>query len=144
MEGLAILGKIIMGIAVVGVIMVVILIIAQWKMFKKAGQPGWLVLIPFYGQYKMYDICWNKKIYWVVLILSIIFNTLDSVLLVSLCSILSIVIYVIFSINLSRAFGFSDAFALGLIFLPVIFYLIAAFSKNEYVGKKNQLFDVNI
>ena len=34
-------------------------VIGMWKMFEKAGKPGWASLIPFYNLYCVYDIGWG-------------------------------------------------------------------------------------
>ena len=49
----------------------VLIIVALWKIFDKAGKPGWHALIPFLNIYDLIQICWTKKIAKAVLIVSI-------------------------------------------------------------------------
>lgn len=68
LEGLtkeeAAIGGAAVGIAVgmliiIGIVWFVFQAIADWKIFTKAGEPGWKSLIPIYNVYVEYDICWN-------------------------------------------------------------------------------------
>ncbi len=131
-------------ISLIVIALCLIIIIAQWKLFKKAEMPGWYVLIPFYSQYKIFDICWSKQMYFVYFVFYALLNLINSGLLSGVLSIIILVLTAIYYINLSRAFGYKDIFALGLIFLPVIFFPIMAYSKNTYVGKENQLCKINL
>ena len=38
----------------------VLLIVAMWKIFQKAGKPGWAAIVPFYNSYVMYEITWGS------------------------------------------------------------------------------------
>ena len=98
----------------------IISIIATWKIFTKAGRPGWQCLIPFYNTYVMFEIAGMNG--WMFLLLCIPF--------------VNIVISIMLVINLSKAFGKSSGFTVGLIFLPLIFMLILAFGKDQYVLNK--------
>ena len=35
---------------------VVLVVVANWKLFSKAGQPGWASIVPFYHDYIVYKI----------------------------------------------------------------------------------------
>ncbi|MBR5738737.1 MAG: hypothetical protein IKY02_01970, partial [Lachnospiraceae bacterium] len=64
-------GIVVLILWAVAIAYIVLQIAAVWKMFRAAGEGGWKVLIPFYGQYTMYKITWNKGIFWVILILTV-------------------------------------------------------------------------
>ena len=96
----------------------VITLVAQWKIFVKAGKPGWACLAPFYSQYCLFDIAWGSG--WLFLL--------------SFVPCVGFVMAIILNIKLAQAFGKGVGFAVGLIFLPIIFLLILAFSKDEYIG----------
>lgn len=49
----------------------VVMIIALWKLFKKAGKPGWHAIVPFLNTYTMFMIAWKKKVAVSTLIISI-------------------------------------------------------------------------
>ena len=40
--------KVYMAFALVGLIIGIILLIANWKIFSKAGEHGWAAIVPFY------------------------------------------------------------------------------------------------
>jgi hypothetical protein len=93
-----------------------LIIASLWIIFTKAGQPGWASLIPFYNLYVMLQIV-GKPAWWLLLFLIPVFNIIPSILLY---------------FDLARAFGKGTGFALGLIFLPMIFLPILAFSDAAY------------
>ena len=80
----------------------VLLIVAMWKIFQKAGKPGWAAIVPFYNSYVMYEITWGSG--WRFLMLLIPFY--------------NIILAIQTQVKLARAFGKSGGFAVGLIFLP--------------------------
>ena len=45
-------------------------IISFWMLFKKANVAGWKSIIPIYSNYKMYDIVWKPKYFWIYVGLS--------------------------------------------------------------------------
>lgn len=96
----------------------VLMIVAQWKIFVKAGEPGWAAIIPFFSTYTLFKITWGSG--WKFLLL--------------LIPIAGLVIWIITMVKLAKAFGKGGGFATGLIFLSGIFYCILAFGKAEYLG----------
>ena len=115
-------------IAVVALVFAVALIIAEWKLLEKAGQPGWKSLIPFYNTYILYQLCWSPNMYWLELgftLGTIIFPVL---------SIGVLVLTVMRMIRLAAAFGKDGGYAVGLIFLCPVFIMILGFGSSTYVG----------
>jgi hypothetical protein len=114
----------------------VIYIIAWWRLFGKAGEPGWKILIPFYGEYVTYKVAWKPIFFWVALGLGVVGGGISVVmpLFAWVISIAGIVLTVLFYINLAKAFNRGGGFVVGLIFLNLIFLLILAFGSSEYVG----------
>ncbi len=100
-----------LGLGIIG-------IIAMWKIFVKAGEPGWAAIIPFYNVYVLFKITWGSG--WKFLLL--------------LIPIANIVIAIITMVKLAKAFGKGGGFAVGLIFLSTIFYCILAFGSAQYQG----------
>ena len=39
--------------------MAVLMIVAMWRIFAKAGEAGWKAVIPFYNTYILYKITWG-------------------------------------------------------------------------------------
>jgi len=98
--------------------MFIVCIVGVWKMFTKAGQPGWGSLIPFYNVYLLLKIA-EKPGWWLVLF-CIPFVNLYALVVVS--------------INIAKAFGKGIGFAIGLILLNVPLYAFLGFGKAQYVG----------
>lgn len=95
-----------------------LIIVANWKLFTKAGKPGWASIIPFYNLYVLFEIVGMNG--WLFLLLCI--------------PIVNIVMMIMLYINLAKAFGKGTGFIIGLIFLPNIFTLILAFGSSQYQG----------
>jgi len=93
-------------------------IICCWKIFTKAGQPGWAILIPIYDAIIMLKIV-SKPWWWLLVII-----------IVPIYGWIVVPIQLIH--KLSKAFGHDVGFTLGLIFLSFIFIPILAFEKNTY------------
>ena len=95
-----------------------IMIICQWKIYVKAGKPGWAALVPVYNQMVLSEIG-GKKDVWGLLPLIPYAGIIWSIWLIN---------------RMAKSFGKEVGFTLGLIFLPLIFYPILAFGDSEYVG----------
>ena len=117
----------------------VLLAIAYWKIFEKAGEPGWKALIPFYNTDSQYKFTWNPNMFWIVLVCSLLGGVLGSTegalsYVGTLFTLASAIINIIAANKLSKAFGHGVGFTIGLFFLNPIFMLILAFSSDEYIG----------
>lgn len=106
------------GSSLVSLVISLLMIVALWKIFTKAGQPGWAAIIPFYNLYILLKIT-GKPGWWLILFLIPLVN---------------IVIGLLVLIALANAFGKGTGFGLGLFFLSPIFFLILAFGDAQYVG----------
>ena len=102
--------------------LVIILIVARWKIFTKANQPGWASLIPVYNALIFLRII--GKPWWLILLFCI--------------PIVNIVFIVLALDLLSKSFGKPVWFTVGLFLLPIIFELILAFGDAKYLGPKEQ------
>jgi hypothetical protein len=91
----------------------------MWKIFVKAGKPGWAALIPVYSTLIELEILGRP--WWFVLLMIFV-------------PIANLVISIIIMLDFARVFGKSVAFALGLIFLSAVFIPILAFSDDKYLG----------
>ena len=94
----------------------VITVVSLWKIFTKAGEPGWAAIVPFYNLYVLFKITWGSG--WKFLLM--------------LIPIVGFVFLFIALFKLAAAFGRSAGFGVGLIFLSYIFLPILAFSNSEY------------
>lgn len=100
-------------------VLLVVYIAAFWKVFVKAGKPGWAAIIPIYNIFILLQIV-GRPIWWIVLFLIPIVN---------------IIISLIISMDLAKAFGKSQVFGIvGLWLFSFIGYLILGFGSAKYVG----------
>ena len=99
-------------------VVMILLIAAMWKVFTKAGQPGWAILIPIYNLYILCKVA-GRPGWWLILMLIPFVN---------------FIIAIILNVDIARKFGKGVGFALGLIFLPFIFWPILGFGSAQYQG----------
>ena len=107
------------GVAAMGIVyllVIVLMIVAMWKVFTKAGQPGWAAIVPFYNFIVLLKIA-GKPLWWLLLLFVPFVN---------------IVVMIMIVISLARNFGKGTGFAMGLLFLAPIFYPILAWSDATY------------
>ena len=95
---------------------IVLLIAAMWKVFTKAGEPGWAAIVPIYNLYVLAKVA-GKPGWWVILMFVPFVNFVIMVLVV---------------LGLAQRFGKGTGFALGLMFLSPIFYPILAWGDARY------------
>ncbi|MCJ8330321.1 MAG: signal peptidase I [Lentisphaeria bacterium] len=95
----------------------IFMLIAWWKMFVKAGRPGWEAIVPYYN---IYVLCCEiaKQPVWVF------------ILCIVPC--VNIAGMILLYIKVAERFGKGPGFAIGLIFLPFIFFPILGFGDAEY------------
>jgi hypothetical protein len=101
-------------------VILVIMLVAWWKVFTKAGEPGWAALIPIYNMIVLMRVI--DRPWWWILGYAI--------------PILNWIVVIVVSIDLAKSFGKSVWFGLGIFILPMIFYLILAFGSAEHVGRE--------
>ncbi|MFC2080184.1 DUF5684 domain-containing protein [Bacteroidota bacterium] len=104
---------------VIYIALVVLYLVSMWKVFTKAGKPGWAILIPIYDIIVLLEIV-GKPWWWLLLIMFVPVAN---------------VIFAIWMLNLlSLSFGKTAGFTLGLLFLSPIFIPILGLGKAEYKG----------
>ena len=108
--------------SLIALVFYIVSVVALWKVFTKAGEPGWTAFIPIVNLYKMCKIAdgngWKFLLY--------------------LIPIVNIVYYILVNIRFAKAYGKSTAFGVGLIFLNIIFVYILAFGSAQYIGPKGE------
>ena len=100
------------------VAVIVAIIAGMWKMFVKAGKPGWACIVPIYNMIVLLEIV-GRPIWWVLLMF---------------IPCVGLVIYIIVLIDLAKSFGQSAAYAVGLPLLGFIFYPMLGFGSARYQG----------
>ena len=103
---------------VIALAIVIFFVVVWWKIFRKAGQPGWAILIPFYNLYVMLKVA-GKPGWWLILFFIPIVNFIIGILMV---------------VGIAQNFGKGVGFAIGIIFLGIIFLPILAFGSATYQG----------
>lgn len=106
-------------VVIIYLIAIVITFVSMWKVFTKAGQPGWAVLVPFYNIYILLQIA-GRPAWWLLLYLIPFVNLVVSIIVV---------------IDIAKAFGKSALFGFfGLGLFGIVGYPILAFGNATYNG----------
>ena len=101
-----------------GLLIALLIIVAMWKVFTKAGQPGWASIIPIYNLYIWCKIV-GRQWWWILLMLIPFVN---------------FIICIILCIDLAKSFGKGVGFGIGLALLGIIFFPILGFGSAQYQG----------
>lgn len=96
----------------------VLVIAGMWKVFVKAGKPGWACLIPIYNVIVLLEIA-GKPLWWIILLFIPLVN---------------FVVWILVAIAVAEKFGKGAGFGVGLAFLPMIFFPILGFGDAQYQG----------
>jgi Family of unknown function (DUF5684) len=92
--------------------------IGGWKVFEKAGKPGWAAIIPIYNYIVLCEIV-GKPVWWFLLFFVPCINF----------------VFIIWVYNLlAKSFGKSEGFTVGLFLLNPIFVMILGFGDAVYLG----------
>lgn len=98
---------------------VVFMLAAMWRIYTKAGKPGWASIVPIYNAYVFLQIA-GKPGWWLLLLLIPGVNLIVAILAL---------------VGLANNFGKGGGYVAGLIFLPFIFYPMLAFGDAQYQGE---------
>ena len=133
-------------ISLIMIAVLVYAIIVSWKLLKKSGDKGWKVLIPVYGQYCLYKAFNSVLYFWLIVLIVILkgvnewlalsyliaystYSILDAVYSVGL-----VISHILVAIRTAKCFRKGGGFAVGLIFLPLIFHSILAFGSAKHIN----------
>ncbi|MCH8527014.1 MAG: DUF5684 domain-containing protein [Kiritimatiellae bacterium] len=105
-------------VLIIWLLVMIVIIAGIWKVFTKAGKPGWASIIPIYNIVVLLEIV-GRPLWWVVLYFVPLAN---------------FVIAILVGIDLAKAFGKGTGFGIGLTFLAPIFYPILGFGSAQYRG----------
>lgn len=90
-------------------------IVGMWKVFEKAGEPGWAAIVPFYNMYVLAKIATGNGLLFLLVLIPIVGAA-----------------YLFYKLGL--AFGKSMGFIVGLILLSPVFLILLGFSEDKYQG----------
>ena len=107
-------------------VVAILLIVGMWKLYSKAGKPGWASIIPIYNNVVLFQIVGLNP--WLLLFMLVPF----------LGTIVILILSIVANFRLAKSFGKGVGFGFGLWFLAPIFYLILAFGNSEYVGPNGE------
>lgn len=146
----------------------IFLFVEWWILFEKAGEKGWKVLIPFYGQYTICKIAKKEKIFWwmlgtviamaVAAFMQIETSTIEIMsrtyvrtasnfssvflhLVFSAEAVLLVILDIKLALAIAKTFGKSSGFGAGIAFLEPIFLGILAFDENVQYVKEERIDD---
>ena len=105
-------------VLIVELLILLLVIVAMWKVFTKAGHPGWAAIIPIYNMYVWCKIV-GRPGWWVILMLIPLVN---------------IIVGIIVCIDMAKSFGKGAGFGIGLALLGIIFLPILGFGSAQYQG----------
>jgi hypothetical protein len=105
-----------MAAMIVWVAFAVLMIASMWKIFTKAGKPGWAAIVPFYNVIVLLEIA-GKPLWWFILLIIPFVN---------------IVVFIMVLVSIARNFGKGVGFAIGMLLLPFIFYPMLGFGDSRY------------
>lgn len=102
--------------------LIVLSVVALWKVFTKAGEEGWKSLIPFYNTYTLFRIAGRNGWWFLAMFVPIV----------------NFVVLVMLALDLAKHFAKSAVFAIfGLLLFPLVGYMMLAFGEAKYVGPKH-------
>ena len=114
--GGAVAGGLGIGFVILWLAIVLLMIASMWKVFEKAGEPGWAALIPIYNNVVLLKIA-GKPVWWFLLMLIPVVN---------------FVVLIMVMISLAKNFGQGTGFAFGLLLLAPVFYPMLAWGDARY------------
>ena len=98
----------------------VLMIISRWRVFKKAGLPGWGIFVPFYNRYLMFKLGGRSGRNFLWILIPPVF----------------VVLMIINYFKIAKQFWRHWTYGIGIRFLKIIFIPILAFDDSKYLGKK--------
>ena len=104
----------------------VVQLVAMWKVFTKAGKPGWASIIPIYNAVVFFQIV-GLNPWWILI------NLIPGI-----GQIIFAVLTIVAQFRLAKSFDKDVAWGFGLWLLAPIFYCILGFGKSEYVGPNGE------
>jgi len=133
-----------MGVLLFLLALIAFYLVTLWRIFTKAGQPGWAVLIPIYSAIVYFKIIGRSAAWLLVYILcGVLYGvgvgmTLGGSPMGGLLLFLGLAGLLVISImdtnRLSKSFGQGAGFTVGLLLLNIVFYPLLAFGDYKYIG----------
>ncbi len=127
---------------IIGIVIAIELIVANMiglrKIFQKAKKPSWAAFVPVYREWVLCEMV-GVSPYWVIVVLLGVFLCPQIPLVGEVLSIIILVYYkLITSFALAKSFGYNSSYAVGIAFVPSIFYMIIGYNESKYLGVKGK------
>jgi Family of unknown function (DUF5684) len=97
-----------------------LIIVSMWKVFSKAGEPGWAAIIPIYNVIVFLKIAGKPGWWFILLIIPLV----------------GLIVGILALVSFAERFGKGAGFVIGLLLLPFVFWPILAFGDAQYLGPK--------
>ncbi|MBU0468696.1 MAG: signal peptidase I [Candidatus Omnitrophica bacterium] len=104
----------------IAILFLLVILAANWRIYSKAGHPGWASIVPIYNIYIMVKIA-GKPGWWMILMF---------------IPVVSIIIFIVINIGIAEKFGKGIGYGLGLTLLPLIFVPLLGFGSAQYISNK--------
>lgn len=102
----------------------IVMIVSYWKLFTKAGRPGWAAIIPFYSNYVMSEIEFGNGLWFLLLFVPVVNTILAYYMMV----------------KFPYVYGKGAGFMVLTFFFPYVMFPILAFGDSEYDASRARLF----
>lgn len=112
------LAGVVLFIWLIALILGIFMAVCLWRIFAKAGKPGWAAIVPVYNGWVLFEIVGYPG-WWAILSLIPFVNIFPAIMM--------LVAYY----KLGKLFGKSDLFSILLIFFPVILLPVLAFGSAQ-------------
>lgn len=122
----------------ISLIVLILTLITEIKVFEKYGEPGWHGIIPVYSQYREFSILWTGEMGIVYIVSGMLAGSLDGssslimTALAGICALVYLIVGCMYASRKSRAFGGGILLTLVILFFPFIGNLYIAFSDRRY------------
>lgn len=103
-------------------LLVALVLGGMWKVFTKAGEPGWAAIVPIYNVMILGKICGRGELFGLLMLIPCV----------------GIIISIMLSLDLAKAFGKGGGYGVGLWLLPFVFYPMLGFGSAEFVGAEGE------
>jgi hypothetical protein len=107
------------GISLLQLAVAAVVLAGLWKIYAKAGKPGWAALVPIYNLVVLLDML-RRPWWWILLLLVPLVN---------------VVVLIVLANDLAKAFRKGLGYTLGLVFLGFIFIPLLGFGSDPFVGR---------
>ncbi len=108
-------------LVMVSLVVLLLVVVSLWKIFEKAGRPGWAAIIPIYNIIVLLQIV-GKPVWWLIWYFIPVAN---------------FIVHFVVALNLAKAFGKSSLYGFFLLWLlPFIGYVMLGFGSDSYRGRR--------